>query len=253
MCSEPHFTKELGGDFPGVDVASPVASCETRRSVLTTAIAGGGVVATAGFGGFLSLFDGPAFAQANDDIQVLQTAASLENLAVGTYEVALSLPFIGGESANPVIKAFVQETKDQHVEHAKAFNSAVTRLGGKAQTSPNPVLLEVVNRERGKLTDAGALFNVALLLERAVTETYVANTSSLVDLNARRVTASIMGVEAQHIAVLNALQALIAARAPHLIAVPPDVAALPATVGSAGFPQAFSPSQARPASEGAIR
>ena len=40
--------------------------------------------------------------------------------------------------ANAVVKAFVEKTKDQHEQHAKAFNAAATRLGGKAQTSPTP-------------------------------------------------------------------------------------------------------------------
>ena len=70
------------------------------------------------------------------DVQILQTAASIENLAVATYGVALTLPFIGGSSANGVVKAFAQMTKAQHEDHAKGFNAAVKDLGGKEQNAP---------------------------------------------------------------------------------------------------------------------
>ena len=63
-----------------------------------------------------------------------------------------------------------------------------------------------------------------------------------------------MGVEAQHVSVLLAVQALLAAGAPQLITLSPtDVAGLPAAAGSVGFPQAFFPTDmARPATEGAL-
>ena len=73
------------------------------RERLTT-----GALAVAGFGAALvRLWDTPAFAQASGDVQILQTAASLENLAVAAYGTALTLPFISGPSANAVIKTFI--------------------------------------------------------------------------------------------------------------------------------------------------
>ena len=76
----------------------------------------------------------------------------------------------------------------------------------------------------------------------------------LSDTNAKKITASIMGVEAQHVAVLNAVKALLAAGASNLIALSPTVVTkLPAAAGSVGFPNAFYPTQnASPASEGAV-
>ncbi len=64
----------------------------------------------------------------------VQTAAGLENLAVATYQKALSLPFIG--FAPPVVKAFAEKTMGQHSEHATAFNAAVIPLGGQAPDGP---------------------------------------------------------------------------------------------------------------------
>jgi hypothetical protein len=67
------------------------------------------------------------------------------------------------------------------------------------------------------------------------------------------VTASIMGAEAQHVAILNAVKALVAAAA-SLIALPPDASQLPAAAGSVGFPDSFYKTDAaRPAKEGAVQ
>ena len=85
-------------------------------------------------------------------------------------------------------------------------------------------------------------------------ETYVAFVTTLSDKSARDTTASIMGVEAQHAAILSAVGALIAGGAPQLIALPPDAAALPAAAGSVGFPDAFITTKlARSATEGAVK
>ncbi len=64
-----------------------------------------------------------------------------------------------------------------------------------------------------------------------------------------------MGVEAQHAAVLLAVQALLKGGAPQLISLAPGtVAQLPAAAGSVGFPNAFYPtSAAAPASQGAVK
>ena len=81
----------------------------------------------------------------------------------------------------------------------------------------------------------------------------MADVAALSDANAKKVTASIMGVEAQHASILLAVQALLAGNAPQLIALPPDAGSLPAAAGSVGFPDAFYPTQqARPATEGAL-
>lgn len=225
------------------------------RGDLVRSRLGTGALAAAGFGAaLLKLFDAPAFADQAMDVQILQTAASIENLAVATYGVALTLPFIGGSSANGVVKAFAQKTMGQHAEHAKAFNAASTQLGGKAQTNPDPVLLDVVNKAKPTLTGPGPVVDLALKLEMGAAETYNANVAALSDVNARKVNASIMGVEAQHAAILSAVKALVAGGHPELIALPPDAATLPAAAGSVGFPDAFlKTDQARPANEGAVK
>jgi hypothetical protein len=215
----------------------------------------GGVLAAAGLGtAMAALLASPAFADKTMDVQMAQTAASLENLAVATYDTALTLDFIGGASAVPVVKAFVQTTRDQHAEHAQAFNAAATRLGGAEQTNPDPVLLDVVNQAKPGLTSPGAVIALAIELESTAMQTYVANVGAYANRRARSVAASIQGVEAQHLSVLLAVQALLDAGAPQLIALPPDAAALPAAAGSVGFPDPFIRIEdARPASEEAVQ
>jgi len=226
-----------------------------RSTMVTSAVFGGGLLAAAGIAGALeTLFASPAFAASGADVQILQTASSIEVLAVATYKTALTLPFIGGASANPVVKAFATTTMQQHMQHLDAFNAAITGLGGKTQTNPDPVLAQVVQKAVPTLTSPGPVVALALELEQGAAETYVADVAALSDANAKKVTASIMGVEAQHASVLLAVQALLNANAPQLITLAPgNVANLPAAAGSVGFPDAFFPTdQARPASEGAL-
>jgi ferritin-like protein len=227
----------------------------SRRSrLMSGALFGGGVLAAAGIAGaFEALFASPAFAATPTDVQILQTASSIEVLAVATYKTALTLPFIGGSSANPVVKTFATTTMGQHSQHLAAFNAAITGLGGHAQTDPDPVLNQVVQAAVPGLTSPGPVVALALELEQGAAETYVADVAALSDANAKKVTASIMGVEAQHVSILLAVQALLTANAPQLIALPPNADQLPAAAGSVGFPDAFYPTQqARPATEGAI-
>ena len=115
------------------------------------------------------------------------------------------------------------------------------------------MLLDVVNKAKPGLTGPGPLVDLAITLEMGAAETYVAFVTTLSDKSARNTTASIMGVEAQHVAVLNAVKALVGAGHPEYIALPPPLAMLPAAAGSVGFPNAFYPyDQARPADEGAV-
>lgn len=255
---------ELGMERRGRDGIDPVESAlsvDATKEGINKGLIGAGALAAGAFGtALLTLASSPAFAAGSMDVQMLQTAASLENLAVSTYKTALTLPYIGGSSANPVVKAFATTTMGQHRQHAAAFNSAATALGGKAQNGPDPKYVPTVNAAVSAIskddptTGALAVVNLAMTLENVAAETYVANCSMLTDGNAKKITASIMGVEAQHVAVLNAVKALLSANAASLIALSPTVVDhLPAAAGSVGFPNPFYPTNdASPASEGAV-
>jgi len=233
---------------------------ENRRRLASVARRAGGLLAATGLIGAIADYIGsPAFAAAGTDVQVLQTASSIEVLAVSTYKTALGLPYIGGSSANPVVKTFATTTMSQHADHLAAFQAATKSLGGSEQTTPDPAFVPVADKAVTAITkaspSAGSLLVVALALEleNIAAETYVNNMSLLSDANAKKVTASIMGVEAQHVAILLAVQALLKGGDGADITLPPPVVKLPAAAGSVGFPDAFYPtSNAAPASQGAI-
>jgi hypothetical protein len=184
----------------------------------------------------------------------LQTAAGVENLAVMTYKTALTLPFIGGSSSNPVVKTFATKTMDQHNEHAMAFNAAAQRLGGKPQTGPDPKYAAVVQAAVPKIRSAADIIGLAITLEDVAAQTYVKNVGLVSTVELRQLFSSVAGVESQHKAILLAVQALVRANQPQLITLPPDVAKLPAEAGNVGFPDAFYPTtMAAPVEEGAVR
>ena len=186
---------------------------EGRRSALRNGGLGMGAFAARGLvaGGIGAALTGilaaPASAQDGGmDVQILQTAASLENLAVATYGAALGLDFI--KSGNAVVKKFAETTMKQHDEHADAFNAMAKTLKGAEQK------------------DTKALM------------------------------ASVMGVESQHLATLRAVAALLAGgdAGAALIAIPTNVAKLPAAAGSVAFPKPFEPTDmASPPEEGAVK
>lgn len=214
----------------------------------------GGALVGAGALGLAGLaLAGPASA-ADLDVQVLQTAASLENLAVATYTKALTLPFIGGSSANPVVKTFATMTSKQHAEHAKAFNAAVTKMGGKAQNNPNATYKKVVDNALPGIKGPGDVVSLAVTLEDIATQTYVKNVSQVSTKELRELFGSVAGVEAQHKAVLLAVGALLSGGLASQIKLPPDAAKLPAAAGKVGFPDAFFPTKkAAPATSGQVK
>ena len=72
---------------------------DLTRSTLLSGVPKSGVLAAAGIGtAMAALLASPAFANNTTDVQMVQTSASLENLAVAKYDVALTLDFIGGGS-----------------------------------------------------------------------------------------------------------------------------------------------------------
>ncbi len=220
-----------------------------------------GLLGVAGGGALVALLASAADATSSADIQMLQTAASIEHLAVSTYTTALTLPYIGGATANTVVKKFCHVTRSQHSQHLAAFNSAVVELGGKEQDKPDPAFVHVVDKAVAKLSGASAavgmlgVVSLALELENVAAETYVNDVANLKDINAKQVTASIMGVEAQHVAVLRAVRALLDAKAPQLITLSAtNVSSLPPAAGSVGFPDSFYPVKAAaPKTQGAVK
>ena len=66
---------------------------------------------------------------ASVEVQILQTAASLENVVVATYASALELPFVRNHAP---LRQFVETTMQHHVEHGEAFNTRAEARGGES-------------------------------------------------------------------------------------------------------------------------
>ena len=135
-----------------------------------------------------------------------------------------------------------------------AFNAAAKSLDGKEQKKPNAKYLKVVEDATPGLTDPAKVVDLAMALEQVATQTYVSNLSLMRDDTSKKLMASVMGVEAQHLATLRAVGALLAGGAPELIAIPTDLAKLPAAAGSVAYPEAFEGrDMASPPEEGAVK
>lgn len=212
--------------------------------------------------GAVALASRPAYA-AGAEVAALQTAASLENLAVVAYQTALTLPYLTNPTAVPfkTVQAFAKTTMAQHTDHGRAFNAKAKELGGKEQTQPNPKYTPIVMAAVPKLKKGNPLdlVELAMTLENVATSTYVKNIQDLEDPQVRLLFGTVAGVESQHLTTLIAVKALLAGNAPQLITVKAtggavDAFALPAAAGSATVPEAFKKTElASPSDEGAVQ
>ncbi|WP_327288690.1 ferritin-like domain-containing protein [Streptomyces sp. NBC_01198] len=212
----------------------------------------GSTVAAAAGAAALTTSMRAAAATSNTDVMALQTAASIENLAISVYQTASGLPFI--KNGNKTIAAFITKTTTQHQAHLSAFNAAVTQAGGATQNAPDPKYAAVVKKALPTLKTSAGVVALAITLEDVAAQTYTKNVSQVSSAQLRKLFASVAPVEAQHRATLLAVQTLLADNLGDLIAIPTDVAKLPAAVGSVGFPDAFYPTKnASPITEGAVK
>lgn len=235
-----------------VELSGPGRRTFLRRSLLAAGVVGGGALGTSIFSRMTTVF-----AAGSADVMMLQTAASIENLAVAVYRKAAALPPAVSGASIPAVRTFVVTTIQQHTDHANAFNAAARQLGGMAQTAiDQPVYDAVVTPALARIKGPADVVALAQTLEDAAAQTYVKFGGQVDDKNALNAFATIAPVEAQHSAVLLAVAALIAGGEPQLITISPpvNVSMLPAAAGSVGFPNTFYRTDAaRPASEGAVR
>ncbi|HEV2634190.1 MAG TPA: ferritin-like domain-containing protein [Actinocrinis sp.] len=206
-------------------------------------------------GGALLLGAGRAAAASSTatsgDIMALQTAASIENLAVSVYTTAAGLDFI--KTGNATVAAFITKTTAQHTAHAQAFNQAITAAGGMQQTGADPKYAAVVKSALPTIKGPADVVALAITLEDVAAQTYTKYVSLASNASLRTLFGSVAPVEAQHRSVLLAVQALLAGGDASLIAIPTMPGSLPAAAGSVGFPTSFYPTtSASPVSEGAV-
>jgi len=188
------------------------------------------------------------------DVQMLQTAASVENALYSAYDVILGLPSFTAPTANGVLKNLFVTARDQHGRHATACNELATTLGGRTQAGANAFLAAAIGRARPGLGDLTQAVELVLELEQASAQTYQFDLGLFADVNARRMAASIMGVECQHAGLLRVVRHLLTARTPELVSFDSGTTLrLPREAGTVGFPEALAKAdKARPAADGAV-
>lgn len=187
-----------------------------RRNFLAAAgIGGAAVAAFAATGGIPSAgaaVSGRTRAQAtttassaaSGDGAIAAFAASLEVLAVNTYQTALDAATAGSLGAVPPAGAeFVKTALAQHQAQLDAWNKVLTTAGATAVTTPDPKLKAVVDKALPSVTDFGAAAKLALQLEETAAATYLKAIPSLQSKDARKLAGSIQIIDAQHAAILH--------------------------------------------------
>jgi hypothetical protein len=196
---------------------------------------------------------GPAGRAASSlDVQVLQTAASLENLAVAAYQAAARLEL--GKHGYPALGSFVARSQQQHAAHAAAFNAAVTRAGGAAQHAADPRYAATVHADMLHLTEAEPVVSLLEALEDVNAQSYTRYASLATSGALRRLFVSVAVAEAGHRSFLLAAQSLLSVGPFDLLRFPTDPGELPAAIAGKCVPLAFYPtSDASAIDEGAVR
>jgi hypothetical protein len=173
-----------------------LAACGKSSSLAS----GGGTTATTAAGS-----SGGAGQNLTGDLAVAALAASLENLAVATYQAGLDAATAGKLGAvPPAVATFAKTAQQQHKDHAGAWNAILTSAGKQAITGVDKTVNDgVVQPAFAQVKDVVGLAKLALSLEDVAAATYLSGISVLTDNGAIKIAASIQPVEMQHAAILN--------------------------------------------------
>jgi hypothetical protein len=149
--------------------------------------------------------DRPGNAPLTGDFAVAALAASLEHLAVDTYQAGLDAATAGKLGAvPPAVATFAATAKAQHSDHAAAWNSVLTNAGKAPVTGVDLTVKNgVVDPAFAGVTDVTGLARLALGLENVAAATYLNGIAVMENNNALKIAASIQPVEMQHAAILN--------------------------------------------------
>ena len=147
-----------------------------------------------------------------------RTAASLENLAVTLYGVALGTSDAAKLPADitfdPAVVDAAKLFQMHHQAHADALNSVLTEAGQEKYTKPNDyVFKNVVAPKLPSLTSQDAVVQFALDVENIAAGTYAYAASVLSTAELRATIMSIGGVESRHAAALSLVLDLTGAKA----------------------------------------
>src|SRR6185295_17944731 len=100
------------------------------------------------------------------DLAVVALAASLENLAVATYQAGIDAANKGSLGAvPPAVVTFAVTAQRQHKDHAAAWNGVLTGAGKQAITGVDLTVKKSVDKTFASVKDVPGLAKLALDLE----------------------------------------------------------------------------------------
>jgi hypothetical protein len=146
----------------------------------------------------------PPSGQASGDVATAMLAASLEVLAVDTYQAALDAAGDGSLPDVPdAVATFIATAQGHHVAHRNAWNDLLTSLGEAEVTEPPPELAATINNAFGQAGDVVAVAELALTLEQTAADTYFEAIPTIENDQALALAASIQPIDMQHAAILR--------------------------------------------------
>jgi hypothetical protein len=185
------------------------------------------------------------------DVPALRTATSLVVLAQSTYRSLAALPAGGGDRANPVVRDLISAAVTALGDARSTLASATTGAGGRAQTGPDPVYASVVAQALPTVRSPADVVGLALTLEDVLAQTLVADAAGLSTPALRATVLRLGSAAAARKASLLMVSSLLSSGRSDLVVAPPDLTALPAAVGTVGFPDTrFPTAKASPPEEG---
>lgn len=139
---------------------------------------------------------------ADRDVVLVNTALSLEVLAVDTYQVLLESPLVTSATTIDVATVF----QSHHAQHREALVPLVEAAGAEPFLTANPVVKAAfVDPQIFNAAAEADLVRLAWDLEQAAAQTYVHAATALSTAAQRSTVMTISGVEARHAAILDLL------------------------------------------------
>jgi Ferritin-like domain len=141
-----------------------------------------------------------AGSESSMDLPLARTAASLEKLAVDTYQTGIDSGLVTTMAIADAATLF----QSHHQDHLDALNAVITDAGGEAVTEPNEAVFKALIEPAVKAAKAEAdIAKIAFDLESAAAQTYVFAGGQLSTPVLRSTIMTIGGIEARHAAVLQ--------------------------------------------------
>lgn len=143
---------------------------------------------------------GDAAADSSMDLPLARTAASLEKLAVDTYQVAIDSGLVTTMAIGDAAKLF----QEHHQTHLDALNGVIAGAGGQEVTEQNAAVFKaLVEPAVGAAKTEADIVMLAYDLESAAAQTYAFAGGALSMPELRSTIMTIGGIEARHAAVLQ--------------------------------------------------